>query len=76
VFGPRKEKIKREWRKLRKKELHNFSSNNIIWMIKSRECEGGYVAHVTYTHKMLAGKAERKRPLGRPRSRWKNGLFF
>jgi hypothetical protein len=61
-------------RKLRKKELHNlYSSPNIIKMIKSRRMRWtGNVARMGETrnaYRILVGKPEGKRPLGRPRRR-------
>jgi hypothetical protein len=37
IFGPRRDEVTGDWRKLRNEELHNlYSSPNIITMIKSR----------------------------------------
>jgi hypothetical protein len=64
-----------DWRKLRNEELHNlYSSQNIIIMIKSRRTRwGGHVARMgekRNSYRILVGKLEGKRPLGRPRRRW------
>ena len=41
VFGPRRDKVTGEWRKLRLEELKDlYSSPNIIRVIKSRRCDG------------------------------------
>jgi hypothetical protein len=43
IYGPKREEVTREWRKLHKQELHNlYSSPNIIREIKSNKmgCEG------------------------------------
>jgi hypothetical protein len=63
------------WRKLHNVELHNlYSSPSIIRMIKSRMMR--WTGHVTRmgekgnTYRILVGKPEGKRPLGRPRHRW------
>jgi hypothetical protein len=61
---------------MHKEELHIlYSSSNIIWQITSRRIRWvGYVAGVgekKNVYKVLVGKPEGKRPLGRPRRRWK-----
>jgi hypothetical protein len=64
-----------DWRKLHNEELHNlYSLPNIIRMIKSRRMSwSGHVARMGETrdaYRILVGKPEGKRPLGRPRRRW------
>jgi hypothetical protein len=64
-----------EWRKLHNKELRDFySSPSIIRIIKPRRMKwAGHVARMREkrnAYRLLAGKPERKRPLGRPRRRW------
>jgi hypothetical protein len=66
--------VTREWRK-----LHNlYSSPNIIRMIKSRRMRwAGHVARMGETrnaHRILVGKPEGKRQLGRPRCRWVDNI--
>jgi hypothetical protein len=66
---------KEGWKKLHNEELHNlYPSPNIIKMIKSRRMRWvGHVARMEGKRKpcrLLVGKPERKRPLGRPRRRW------
>ena len=68
-----------EWRKLHNEELNSlYSSPNIVWVIKSRRIRR--VGHVTCmeegrsVHKILVGKPEGKRPLGRPRRRWEDNI--
>jgi hypothetical protein len=60
-------------------ELHIlYSSPNIIRQIKSRRMRrAGYVARMgeeRNVYKVLMGKPERKRVLGRPRNRWEDGI--
>jgi hypothetical protein len=60
-------------------ELHNlYSSPDIIRQIKSRRMRwAGHLARLgegRKLYKVLVEKSEGKRPLGRPRSRWENGL--
>jgi hypothetical protein len=79
IFGPKQNEVKGEWRKLHSEKLHNFySSPNIIRQIKLRTMRWvGHVAHKgeeTEVYKILVGKPEGKRPLGRPRQRWEDGI--
>jgi hypothetical protein len=62
-------------RKLHNEELHNlYSSPSIIRMINSRRMRlAGHVARMrekSNVYRILVGKPEGKRPLGRPRRRW------
>jgi hypothetical protein len=62
------------WRKLHNEELRDlYSSPSIIGIIKSRRMRwAGHVARMgekRNTYKLLVGKPEGKRPLGRPRRR-------
>jgi hypothetical protein len=67
------------WRKLHCEELHNlYSSPDVITQIKSRRMRwAGHAARVgeeRKVYKVLVGKSEGKRPLGRPRRRCENGI--
>jgi hypothetical protein len=67
-----------ECRKLHCGELHNlYSSPDIIRQIKSRRMSwAGSVVRVAKgrkVYRVLVGKPEGKKPLERPRHRWKNG---
>ena len=75
VFGHKREEVTGEWRKLHNEELNYlYCSQNIVRMIKWRRMRWtGYVARMRWEEKLyrvLVGKSERKRPLGRPRRRW------
>jgi hypothetical protein len=79
IFGPRRDEVTGDWRKLHNEELHNFySSPNIIRMIKSRRIRyAGHVARMGETrnaYRILMGKPEGKRPLGRPKRRWVDNI--
>jgi hypothetical protein len=74
IFGPKKDEITGEWRKLHNEELNDlYSSPNIIRMIKSGRMKwAGHVARMGEgrgVYRILVGKPEGKRPLGRPRRR-------
>jgi hypothetical protein len=79
IFGPKRDEVTGEWRKLHSEELHGlYSSPNIVWVIKSRRMRwAGHVAQMEEergVYGVLMGKPEGKRPLGRPRRRWKNNI--
>jgi hypothetical protein len=79
LFLPKWEEVKGEWRKLHNEELHNlYSSPDIIRQVKSRRMRwAGHVARMEKeikVYKVLVGKSEGKRPFGRPRHRWENGV--
>jgi hypothetical protein len=75
IFGPKRDEETVGWRKLHNEELHNlYSSPSIIRVIKSRTMRwAGHVARIgekRNAHRILVGKLEGKRPLGRSRRRW------
>jgi hypothetical protein len=74
IFGPKRDGVTGGWRKLDNEELHNlYSSPSIIRIIKSRRMKWkGHVARMgenRNVYRLLVGKPEGKRPLGRPRCR-------
>jgi hypothetical protein len=78
-FGPKRDEIMGNWRKLLNKELHNsYSSTNIMRRIKSRRMR--WTGHVVRmgkkrnSYRVMVGKPERKGPLGRPRHRWEDSI--
>jgi hypothetical protein len=79
IFGPKRDEVTGGWRKLHDEELHNlYSSPSIIRMIKSRGMRwAGHVALMGETrnaYRILVGKPERKRPLGRLKRRWVDNI--
>jgi hypothetical protein len=75
IFGPKRDGVTGGWRKLHNEELHNlYSSPSKMRIIKSRRMRwAGHVARMgekRNVYRLLVGKPEGKRPLGRSRSRW------
>ena len=78
IFGPKRDEVTGEWRKLHNEELNDLYSPRIIRVIKSRRMR--WAEHVARmeerrsVNKVLVMKREGKRPLGRPRRRWKDNM--
>jgi hypothetical protein len=77
VFWPKRDEVTGEWRKLHNEELNDlYSLPNIVRVVKSRRW-AGHVARMGEergVHRVLVGKPEGKRPLGRPRRRWEDNI--
>jgi hypothetical protein len=79
IFGPKRDEVTEEWRKFHSGELRKlYSSPDITRQIKSRRMRwAGHVARMgegRNVYRVLVGKPERKRPPGRPRLRWEDGI--
>ena len=79
IFGPRRDKVTGEWRRLHNEELNDlYSSPNIVRVTKSRRMRWtGYVARMGEergAYRVLVRKPEGKRPLEIPRRRWVNNI--
>jgi len=79
MFGPRREEVTEDWIKVHKEELNYlYFSNNIVRVIKSRRMRwAGHVARLGErrgVYRVLVGKPEGKRPLGRHRRRWEDNI--
>ena len=79
LFGPRRDEVTGDWRRLHNEELNDlYSSPNIVWVIKSRRVRwAGHVARMGEergVYRVLVGKPEGRRPLGRPRRRWVDNI--
>ena len=77
IFGPRRDEVTGEWRRLHNEELNDlYSSPNIVLVIKSRRVRwAALVAHMGEergSYRVSVGKPEGMRPLGRPRRRWED----
>jgi hypothetical protein len=75
MFGPKRDEVTGEWRKLRNKELRDlYSSPSIIRIINSRRIRwAGHIGRMgekRNAYRLLVGKPKGKSPLGRPRRRW------
>ena len=79
IFGPRRDEVTGKWRRLHNEELNDlYSSPNILRVIKSRRMRWtGHVARMGEergVYRVLVGKPEGKRPLGRPRRKWVDNI--
>jgi hypothetical protein len=75
IFGPKRDEVTGEWRKLHNKELHDlYSLPSITRITKARRMR--WVGHLARmgekrkAYRLLVGKPEGRRPLGRSKHRW------
>jgi hypothetical protein len=79
VFGPKRDEVTQEWKKLHNEELNDlYSLPNIVWVVKSRRMSwaghGACPGEESGVHMVVVGKPEEKRSLGRPRRRWEDNI--
>jgi hypothetical protein len=79
IFGPKRDEVTREWRKLHNEELNDlYFSPSIVWVIKSRRIRrAGHVARMGErrgVYRVLVGKPEGKRPLEGVRRRGEDSI--
>jgi hypothetical protein len=79
VFGPKRDEVTGEWRKLHNEKLNDlYPLPNIVRVVKSKRMRwSGHVARMgedRVVHRVLVGKPKGKRPLGRPRHRWEDNI--
>ena len=79
MFEPKRDQVTGEWRKLHNEELNDlYYSPNIVGVIKSRRMRwAGHVARMRErrgVYRVLVGKPQGQRPLGRPRRRWEDNI--
>jgi hypothetical protein len=72
---PKSDEVTREWRKLHNKKLNDlYSSPNIVLVMKSRGMKWARMGDRRGVFRVLVGKPEGKRSLGRPRHRWEDNI--
>jgi hypothetical protein len=81
IFGLKRDEVTGDWRKLHNEELNDYYYLlHIIQMIKVRGMRwAGHVVHMgkrRYAYRVLVGKPEGKRPLGRPRHTWEDNIVM
>jgi hypothetical protein len=79
IFGPKRDEMTGGWRKLLNKELHGlYSSPGIVRLIKARRMRWAEhvarIGEVRGAYKIMVGKPEGRRPVGRPRCRWEDNI--
>jgi hypothetical protein len=79
LFGPKKNEVTGDWKKLHSEEFSDlYSLPNIVRVVKSKRMR--WAVHVALigegrgVYRVLVGKPDGRRPLGRPRSRWGNKI--
>jgi len=79
IFGPKRDEVTGEWRRLHNEKLNDsYSSPNIVWVIKSRRMRwAGQVSCMGEergVYRVFLGKPEGRRSLGRPTQRWVDNI--
>ena len=79
IFGPKRDEVTVEWRRLHNEELYAvYSSPNIIRVMKSRRLRwAGHVVRMGErrgAYRALVGKHQGRRPLVRPSRRWEDNI--
>jgi hypothetical protein len=78
TFGLKRDGVTGEWIRRHNEELYDLYSQNITWVIKSRRMRWtGHAARMgdrRGAYRVLVGRTEKKRPLGRPRRRWDDNI--
>jgi len=75
-----RDEVTEQWRRLHNKELYNAYSPNIIRVIKIVNEIGGacstYGREKTGAYRVLVGRRDRRRPLGKPSCRWEDRIEY
>ena len=85
VFGPKRDEVTGEWKKLHNEELNDlYFSPNIIQVIKTRKIRwAGHLArtgrgevHTVSEYRVSVWKSDGKRTLGRPKQTWEDNIII
>jgi len=78
IFGPKRDKVTKEWRKLHNEELNDlYCSPSIVRVIKWRIRRVAHIARLGEkrgVYRVSVGETEGKRPLGKPWRRWEDNI--
>ena len=79
IYGPKRDEMTGEWRRLHNEELHRlYDSPDVIRIMKSRRIRwAGHVARMGGKTKIIfycGWKAGGKEAIGRPRRRWEDNI--
>lgn len=79
IYGPKRDEMTGEWRRLHNEELHGlYDSPDVVKIMKSKRLRwAGHVARMREKRRLysiLVGRPDGKRPLGRPRRRWEDNI--
>jgi hypothetical protein len=79
LFGSKRDEVRVKWQKLHNEKLNDlYSLTNIVRVVKSRRMRWvGHMARMGVerdVQRVLLGKGEGKKQLGRPRSRWEDNI--
>ena len=79
IFGPNRDEVTGEWRKLHNEKLNDlYCSPNIVRVINSRRIRrAGHVARIgerRSVYRNVVGNSEGKKPHGRPSRRWEDNI--
>ena len=75
VFGPKRDEVTGEWRKLHDEELNYlYSLANIVRVVKSRRMRWARHGERKGVYRVLVENPEGKRPLGRHRRKWEDNI--
>jgi hypothetical protein len=74
IVGHKRDEVTEEWRKRHNEELHDLYSHPILCGDKIEKNEMGGACSEYGEERILVGKPEGKRPMGRPRRIWKDNI--